>query len=447
LIVIARRKREFSERVTEVTWPQQHCPHNMPTVKDKSEEQGMHGVAVALLAEDRDRLAVLQHRAEETTTARTVFSHNGFPSTSTDSILRQIQDLRAEVVIIDVDPQRAQRAISTIELIKSSTNDVAIFAIGEMDHPPSIVAAMRAGACEYLERAADVVPLQEALARLLSARARSINAAGRARVVVFMNAKGGSGSTTLAVNTALALQQEHGTTLLVDFATLGHAALHLNVRPAFSLADALENLHRMDAALLKGFITVCRRDVHLLAGSNQVKLLSPTTSELARLFDLLVTHYQYVVVDCSSRMDEISHALADLSHEVLLVTQTDVAALWSTNRMRSWLDGSGGQSKVRAVLNRYKKIAGFGEDDVQKATNCRVAWKVPNSYHPVAAAIDRGEPLVLHDNEISRSIRGLAAMLAKPDDLMASAPQARDGAESRTKTAARFFISPLRAGQ
>jgi pilus assembly protein CpaE len=406
----------------------------------------MHGVAVALLAEDRDRLAVLQHRAEATTAARTVFSHAGFPSSTTDSILRQIQDLRAEVVVIDIDPTRSQRAISTIELLKNSTNDLAIFAIGDMDHPPTIVAAMRAGACEYLERAADAVPLQEALGRFVSSRARSVNGAGRARVLAFMNAKGGSGATTLAVNTALALQQEHGATLLVDFATLGHAALHLNVRPVFGLSDALQNLHRMDAALLKGFITVCRRDLHLLAGMNQIAGLAPTTSELARLFDLLVSHYQYVVVDCSSRMDQISHMIAELSHEVMLVTQTDVAALWSANRMRAWLDETGGESKVRVVLNRYKKIAGFGEEDLQKATNCKVAWKVPNSYHPVASAIDRGEPLILHDSDLSRSIRGLAALLAKTEDSLATGPRT-ETTDARGKATARLFISPLRAGQ
>jgi pilus assembly protein CpaE len=406
----------------------------------------MHGVAVALLAEDRDRLAVLQHRAEATTAARTVFSHAGFPSSTTDSILRQIQDLRAEVVVIDIDPTRSQRAISTIELLKNSTNDLAIFAIGDMDHPPTIVAAMRAGACEYLERAADAVPLQEALGRFVSSRARSVNGAGRARVLAFMNAKGGSGATTLAVNTALALQQEHGATLLVDFATLGHAALHLNVRPVFGLSDALQNLHRMDAALLKGFITVCRRDLHLLGGMNQIAGLAPTTSELARLFDLLVSHYQYVVVDCSSRMDQISHMIAELSHEVMLVTQTDVAALWSANRMRAWLDETGGESKVRVVLNRYKKIAGFGEEDLQKATNCKVAWKVPNSYHPVASAIDRGEPLILHDSDLSRSIRGLAALLAKTEDSLATGPRT-ETTDARGKATARLFISPLRAGQ
>ncbi|HVO64305.1 MAG TPA: AAA family ATPase [Terriglobales bacterium] len=405
----------------------------------------MHGVAVALLAEDRDRMAVLQHRVEATTAARIVFTHASFPSASSDPILRQIQDLRAEVVVIDIEQSHAHRAINTIELLKNSTNDLAIFAFGDLEHPATIVAAMRAGACEYLDRSADSTPVQEALGRYLSSRARSINAAGRARVLTFMNAKGGSGATTLAVNTALALQQEHGATLLVDFATLGHAALHLNVRPVFGLVDALQNLHRMDAALLKGFITVCRRDLHLLAGVNQVTGLAPTTAELARLFDLLVSHYEYVVVDCSSRMDEISHMIADLSHEVLLVSQTDVAALWSTNRIRVWLDETGTDGKIRAVLNRYKKIAGFGEEDVQKATSCKVAWKVPNSYHPVASAIDRGEPLILHDSDLSRSIRGLAAMLAKNEEPMPG-PRATESTE-RSKGAARLFISPLRAGQ
>jgi pilus assembly protein CpaE len=419
----------------------------MPTVKENSEEQGMHGVAVALLAEDRDRLAILQHRAEATTAARTVFSHAGFPSSATDPILRQIQDLRAEVVVIDIDPNRSQRAISTIEVLKNSTNDLAIFAFGAMEHPAAIVAAMRAGACEYLERGADAAPLQEALGRFVSSRARSVNAAGRGRVLTFINAKGGSGATTLAVNTALALQQEHGSTLLVDFASLGHAALHLNVRPVFGLSDALQNLHRMDAALLKGFITLCRRDLHLLAGMSQIANLTPTTSELARLFDLLVTHYQYAVVDCSSRMDEISHMITDLSHEVMLVTQTDVAALWSTKQVRAWLDESRSETKVRAVLNRYKKIAGFGEEDVQKATNCKVAWKVPNSYHPVASSIDRGEPLVLHDSDLSRSIRGLAAMLANTEDTITPGSRTPQNAEARNKAAARLFISPLRAGQ
>ena len=407
----------------------------------------MHGVAVALLAEDRDRLAILQQRVEATGSGRVVFSHNGFPSSTTDSILRQIQDLRAEIVLVDVDATRATRAVQTIELLKASTNDVSIFALGAMDHAPTIVSVMRAGACEFLDRSGDAAALQEAFVHFASQKVRSINSAGRARVLTFVNAKGGCGATTLAVNTALALQQDHGPTVLVDFGQLGHAALHLNVRPVFGLADALANLHRMDTALLKGFITPCRHELHLLAGLSQVTMLAPTTSELARLFDVLVTQYKHVVVDCSSRSDEITRMLCDLSHQVLMVAQTDVVTLWSAARMQSWFDQSGAREKIGLVINRYKKIAGFTDEDVKRATQCNVYWRVPNSYYPVASGIDRGEPILLQDNDLSRSIRALATRLVGDAGDSQSGLATTEKASSRRKAAARLLISPMRAGE
>src|SRR5689334_19394786 len=116
----------------------------MPIVRDRTEDRGMQGIAVALLSEDRERLGVLQQRVESTSLGRIVFTHAGFPAGPTDAILRQIQDLRVEVVLLDIEPIRSPRAISAIEVLKSSTNDLSIFALGEMNHPPTIVAAMRA---------------------------------------------------------------------------------------------------------------------------------------------------------------------------------------------------------------------------------------------------------------------------------------------------------------
>lgn len=405
----------------------------------------MQGIAVALLSEDRDRLVLLQHRLEGTTLGRAVFSNASFPLSPTDPVLRQIQDLRAEVVLIDIDPQKPQRAIALIELLKATTNDIAVFAVGEMNHPPTIVSIMRAGAGEYLERTGDSISLQDALARYSASRTRVQNGAGRARVFTFVNAKGGSGATTVAVNSAIALQQGHGPTVLVDFATLGHGAIHLNVRPTFGLGDALQNLHRLDPALLKGFVTTCKGDLHLLAGMGQVSTTTLTATELARLFDLLVTQYRYVVVDCSSRCDEIGRVLCDLAHRVLVVAQTDVVALWSTSRVQSWLQESRTAEKIGLVINRYKKIPGFTDDDIRRSTNCAVAWKVPNQYHQVAAAIERGDPVVLQDSEISRSFRGLAAALAEAGS--DHSETAEDRAESRKRIGGRLMISPLRAGQ
>ena len=409
----------------------------------------MHGIAVALLTEDREQISALEKRLEETRLGRAVFSHAGFPSGPTDAILRQLQESRAEVVIVEVSSKDPQPAIRAIELIRATTQQIAIFADGAMTQPASIVASMRAGAGEYLDRSAGSEPLLEALTRFSSSRTRAAGSAGRARVFTFLGAKGGAGCTTAAVNTAVALQQTHGDVVLLDFAPIGHAALHLNLRPQFGVLDALQNLHRMDVSLLDGLMTTTKEGLHLLAGPQQPYPTEPTPGELARLFDLLVNHYRFVVVDASSRLDPTTRLLSDLSNAVLVVAQTDVVSLWSAGRIHTFLEEGTGRDRLRIVLNRYKKIPGFTDEDVQQVTNCKVLWKLPNAYQAVSPAIDHGTPVVLQEgSEISRSYRALADMMAEASSNSDGSPDLVYGQEgTRKKSPSRLIPSPARAGQ
>jgi pilus assembly protein CpaE len=420
----------------------------MQTPREISENRAMHGIAVALLTEDREHLSVLQTRLEETRLGRAAFSHVGFPSGPTDAILRQLQDSRAEVVVVDIPVQEAQRAIRTIELIRATTLKIAIFANGEMTQPANIVASMRSGASEYLDHSAGYEALLDALTRYSSIRGTP-GGAGKAKVFTFLSAKGGSGCTTAAVNTAVALQQAHGDVVLVDFAPIGHAALHLNLRPQFGVLDALQNLHRLDVSLLDGLMTPTKEGMHLLAGPQQPYPSEPTPGELARLFDLLVNHYRFVVVDASSRLDPTTRLLSDLSNAVLVVAQTDVVSLWSAGRIHAFLEEGTGRDRLRMVLNRYKKIPGFTDADVEQVTSCKVLWKVPNAFHSVSPAIDHGTPVVLQDGpEVSKSYRALAETLAEASSNSDGGPDLVYGQEgARKKAPGRLNLSPIRAGQ
>lgn len=410
----------------------------------------MQGVAVTLLTEDKERLSVLQHRLEGTGMGRNVFSYVGFPANPTDPALRQMQDAGTEVVVVDIDTRNPQRAITAIELIQANTGEIAIFAVGEMNHPPTIVAAMRAGAGEFLERNATSEALIEALTRFTASRGKGRTSSGRARIFTVMNSKGGAGGTTVAVNTAVALQESQGGVLLVDFAPLGHCALHLNVRPTFGVVDALQNLHRLDASLLEGLMTQCKGGLQLLAGPQQPQSITPSAAELARLFDLLVAHFRYVVVDCSGRLDQTARQLCDLSNAVLLIAQTDVVSLWSASRVRTFLEEGATRDRVRIVLNRFKKIPGFTDEDVEKATNCKLLWKVPNNFQSIAPAIDKGSPVALENNDIGRSFQSLAATLAQSSPAGEGSldlSYQNDRSDSSKKATGRLLISPLRANQ
>jgi DNA-binding NarL/FixJ family response regulator len=138
----------------------------------------MHGIGVALLSEDRERLTTLKDRLQATRLGREVFSHLGFPVSPTDTIIRQLQESRAEVVIIDVPSQSAPGAIRAIELIRATTQ-IAIFASGEITQPANIVATMRNGASEYVDRSGGHEALLEALTRFSALRTRALGAARR----------------------------------------------------------------------------------------------------------------------------------------------------------------------------------------------------------------------------------------------------------------------------
>ena len=370
----------------------------------------------------------------------------------TDPILRQIQDLRAEVVLIDIASENPQGAIKAIELIQANT-----LATGHIrqriacSSQPPLSPRMRAGAGEFLDDKAGSEALLEALTRFSSNRTRTRGGAGKARVFTFLSAKGGAGATTAAVNTAVALQQAYGSIVLVDFAPVGHAQLHLNLRPSFGVPDALENLHRLDASLLEGLMTTAKEGLHLLAGPQQPYQSIPTPAELARLFDLLVNHYRYVVVDASSRLDATTRLLSDLSNAVLMIAQTDVVSLWSAGRIHAFLEEGAGRNRLRMVLNRYKKIPGFTDEDIERSTRCKVLWKIPNAFQAVSPAIDHGAPVVLQDNqEVSRSYRALAAALADASSTAEGGLDllyAQEKTDMKKKVPGRLVISPARAGQ
>ena len=405
----------------------------------------MSTISVAILAENEAQIPVLRARVESTAIAQAVISHPGLPKGPSDPLLRQIQDLSVEVVLVEIDPGHPERGVAAIELLHSSTNGLAIFAVGTMNQPMAIVSVMRAGACEYLDREGSTSSLLEAFTRHTAKRQKTQRTPSSARVFAFVNAKAGSGATTLAVNTATLLQQAQGSTALVDFAQLGNAHLHLDVRPNFGITDALQNMHRLDAGMLENLMTPCVSGLHLLAGPQQPMQLAPTPAELARLFDLLVSSYRHVIVDCSSRLDVAVRLIADLSNRMLLVAQPDLVCFWSAKQVRPYLTDGAASEKISLVLNRYKKIPGFSDEDMEKATASKIFWKVPNQHTAVAPAIEKGTPVVLQENlEVSKAIRGLAAELARVE-LAGSGPT--KGATAAKETGLRrFFGSPLRAG-
>ena len=376
----------------------------------------MPELAVAVVARDSEQRSILQLLVEGTRVARVAASFGSLPLASADPIVRRLQESAPDVVVLDIPLSDPSSALRAIEVLHQELPRTALFAVGSLTQPQTIVTAMRTGAREFLERPLTTNLLLEAFVRLTTTQKNAQRSNVRGTVFAVVNAKGGSGATTIAVNLALALQTAQGQTALVDLAPLGHAALHLNLRPQFTAYDAIRNLHRLDSSLMEGFTTRHSGGLQLLAGASSPSEVQPSPAEFARLFDLLAAYFQFVIVDLSSRMDAVSRLVCDLSQTVLVVAGTDVASLWSAARIQQFLSENNGRDRLRLVLNRFRKIPGFQENEVETASGLRLFWKVPNHYPAVSGAIDRGVPLMQQNrSDLTRAFTGLAEKLTETE--------------------------------
>ena len=377
----------------------------------------MAELSVVIIASEGEQRAVLQVLVDGTSVARTAHAAANYPAAGSDPLVPRIQSLNPDVVLVDVPVDNSAAALHAIEVLRQEIPELAVFAIGSMSQPQTIVSAMRAGAREFIERPTTTTDLLEAFIRLSSNQRKVKREGPRGKIFTVVNAKGGSGATTIAVNLALALQAAHSETALVDMAPLGHTALHLNLRPPFTISDALRNLHRLDKSLLESFMMRHSGGLQLLAGASNPEAHDATGAEYAGLFEVLVSHFRYLVVDMSSRLDAATRLVGNLSETILLVAHADVASLWSASRIVQFLGESAGRERVKLVLNRFRKIPGFHETDAETASGASLLWRIPNQYFAVSAAIDRGVPLMQQDRtEIARAFSGLAAVLTQNDD-------------------------------
>jgi pilus assembly protein CpaE len=376
----------------------------------------MPELSVAVFATDQDQRAVLQVLVDGTSVARTVCSSATMPLAANDPELRKTQTFSPDVLIVDIAANGVASALRAVELLHQEFPEAAVFAVGPMTQPQLIISAMRAGVREYIERPTTTTDLLDAFVRLTSIRRKPGRENSRGKVFTIVNAKGGSGATTVAVNLALALQAIHHSTALVDLAPLGHCALHLNLKPAFTVSDAITNLHRLDSSLLDSFMARHDRGLQVLAGASTPTAVEPSASDFARLFDTMVGSFHYIVVDASSRLDSATRLVSNLSEKTLLIAHADVASLWGAGRVAHYLGETGSRDRFALVLNRYRKVAGFNEAETEAAIGAPVLWRIPNQYFAVSTAIDRGVPLMQQGaTEISRSISGLAEYLTKDD--------------------------------
>jgi pilus assembly protein CpaE len=336
-----------------------------------------------------------------------------------DEQLRTLRNANADLVVLDLESDPVL-GTKLVQFLADSSPGQRFIAVGPSLSPELLMAAMRAGVSDYLQKPVDLQELTEALDRV----AQKVGwAAGTKRrqpglIYSFFSPKGGSGSTTVATNTAVMLHRLTGKrTLLLDLdLELGEAALFLGVQARFNFVDLVQNFHRMDAGLLQSYIEKHESGIELLSAPyHPEKAEIVSADQIRRILQFLRQHYDFIVVDTSKSFSPDTLATFEQSDLVFLVSNADLPSLRNIQRglpmMKRMLVK--GQDQVRLVVNRYNPRDAISLDDVQKVLGIPVYWTMSNDYEAVVRSINSGKPIVLDgSSRYGRDLKAFAAAVA-----------------------------------
>jgi pilus assembly protein CpaE len=269
---------------------------------------------------------------------------------------------------------------------------------------------MRAGASEFVAEPIDAAQLAETVRRLVGER--QVMTAGE--VYAFVGAKGGVGTTTMAVNVATVLARSKARVLLMDLHLAhGDTSVLLGAEPRFSLVDALENTHRLDEAFFKGLITPTKAGPDLLASSDRALVQSTGMQQFRAVVDFSTRLYRYVVLDVP-RSDAAALDALDEATTIIVVANQELSAVRSASRISHGLRQRYGKERVRVVVSRFDKQSDISQADVERVVGVKVKHLVPSDYRLALQALNQGRPLALENhNKLAAAYRDLARDLAK----------------------------------
>jgi len=313
-----------------------------------------------------------------------------------------------DLVVVDIRAD-ASSGMAAIERLRSSSPSMAIFAVAAAAEPDLILQAMRAGANEFfpwhnIEGSQAARAMEESFTgavRRTATRRDAASASAKPPCVThaFLGAKGGAGTTTVAVNCGVELARlTKRPTIVVDLKScLGEVALFLGVRPRFTVLDAIENLHRLDKDFLKELVAKHKSGLDILAGSEQFdRPNAQDAGALEELLRVLTRAYDYVVIDAGNVINACVAAALYAADTIFLVTNPDVPSIRNAQRLVDRVRQLGaGSERVKVLLNRASDQNLVAPKQIETALGYGIHHTFSSDYRTVSTALNSGVPLAL----------------------------------------------------
>jgi pilus assembly protein CpaE len=311
-----------------------------------------------------------------------------------DSLLKALDLLtqtRVDAAILDLNLADSS-GIETFLTIQRNAPSLAVVVLSGDESQSLAKRAVELGAQDYLAKAdlkkhELVRAVQYAIIRSRKAAIEERSRPGPSGVIGLLGAKGGVGVTTLSCHFARELKRETGDTVLLtgfDSSAAGVSYL-MKAQCQYTLADAAQNLHRLDADLWRGYVHSAPDGVDVLsppgAGAAAAPLETDRVNHVLRFARGL---YSWMVLDLGV-MNLSALAMLDHVDHIYLITTDDLPSLWETSRHLKRLREVGlNTDRLHLIINQKKRRDGVPTEELQKALGYAVEGTVTAAWEEQA---------------------------------------------------------------
>ncbi|HJX11810.1 MAG: hypothetical protein A2Z03_07440 [Chloroflexi bacterium RBG_16_56_8] len=288
------------------------------------------------------------------------------------------------------------------------------------------IAGFEAGADDYLTKPFDPTEL-ELRVRVLIARAKAQRSVAEdaptiGKIISVFSLRGGSGTSSIAVNLAVALAQLYESEVpLVDLALeSGSVSLMLDLIPRTTLSNlAKEDLAALDEALLKEYSQRHSSGVRLFAAPASPVLAELVTPKLIQTtLPLLRRSYMHTVVDTAHQLNELNLAAFDVSDQIIIVLTPDMLSMKSTTTiLETFRSLAYPPERLFIILNWAFSKRGLPQKEIEAALGLPISLVIPHDSDATVRAINEGVPVVTAQPNTAWAyeIERLAYQVSAPD--------------------------------
>ena len=268
-----------------------------------------------------------------------------------------------------------------------------------------------------------IARIKALLARSGGQQKKAAEKATLGRLACFYPAKGGVGTTTIAINTAIALatRLKRKTALLDANLQFGDMRVFLDMSlNSSSIVNAISE-PALDDELLKKLLVSHHGGMELLLAPPNpesadivVERQRTDPGSLSNILSLLRRSHDYTLVDMPKTIDDFNLQLFDEADVIFVVMTADLSCLKNVRLVLEVMESLGYErSKIQLVLNRSNAYTGINVDNAESALGRKIDYQIINEYRGAISALNSGEPFMTSrpDGPLGQSVSKFAREL------------------------------------